>query len=138
MMDFFASMYANGDWGLLALRLALAAIFIMHGKGKFKMWKMQPSAQMSSGMVSLMKFLSIAELFGGIAMLFGFLTQLAAIGLGIIMLGAMKFKIWVWKTPFASTEKIGWEFDLLILAVCVALFIFGPGTMSLDNMWFGL
>jgi uncharacterized membrane protein YphA (DoxX/SURF4 family) len=134
MMDFFASMYAYGDFGLLALRLAVAGIFIVHGKSKFAKWK--PGA--TGDMLGLMKFLAIAETLGGIAMLFGFLTHLAAIGLGIIMLGATKMKMFKWKMPFTAHDKVGWEFDVLILAVCMALFFFGPGALSLDRMWFGL
>ncbi len=134
MMDFFASLYGYGDWGLLVLRLAVAAIFLVHGKAKFAYWK--PGAQ--TQMPGMMKFLSIAETAGGLAMLFGFLSQLAAVGLGIVMLGAIKMKIFNWQLPFADTAKNGWEFDIIILAACITLFFFGPGALSLDRLWFGL
>ncbi len=130
-MHFFQLLYQYNDWGLLALRLALAVIFIVHGKGKFAMWK----AGATAPMLGLMKFLAFAETLGGIAMFFGFLTHFAAVGLGIVMLGALRFKTMVWKMPFSAHDKTGWEFDLMILAACVALLISGPGSVSLDAVW---
>ncbi|MBI2444371.1 MAG: DoxX family protein [Candidatus Magasanikbacteria bacterium] len=105
---------------------------------KWKMWKMTPSEQMPSGMLSLMKFLSVVEPLGGIAVLLGFLTQLAAAGLGLVMLGALRFKLGVWKMPFMAQDKTGWEFDLLILAAAIALFLMGGGAFGLDPYVFGL
>jgi len=135
MTDFFVSLIYNyGDWGPLALRIAVGVIFLVHGVKKFKMWKMQSSDQMPKGMLNLMRFLSIVEPLGGLAILAGFMTQLAAVGLGLIMLGALRFKIFVWKTPFYMPDKNGWEIDLIILAAVVALLFIGPGALSLD--WF--
>ncbi len=128
----FYSLLEYGGWGLLALRVAIGATFIVHGKGKFKLWK----AGSTAPMLGMMRFLAVAETLGGIAVLFGFLTQLAALGLGIIMLGALRYKIFVWKLPFADTTKNGWELDLLILAACVALFLMGAGPFSIDSLWF--
>jgi len=137
-MEFFANLYQFGDWGLLALRVAVGAIFLIHGTQKWAMWKMQPSEQMPAGMLWLMKFLSIAEPLGAIAVLTGFLTQLAAVGLGIIMIGAIVLKKTMMKVPFAAQDKTGWEFDFIILAANVAIFFFGAGSMGLDRMIFGI
>ncbi len=120
----------NSDFSLLLLRVAIGAIFLVHGLGKRKMWQMQPSAQMSAGMISLMKLLSVVEPLGGAAVLLGFLTNWAAMGLGIIMLGAIWLKISKWKVPFSATDKMGWEFDLLILAALIVLLAYGPGVWA--------
>lgn len=137
-MEFFANLHQFGDWGLLALRIAAGAIFLVHGTQKWAMWKMQPSEQMPAGMISLMKFLSIVEPLGGLAVLVGFLTQLAAIGLGIVMIGAIWLKIGRIKVPFAPRDKAGWEFDFIILAAAIALFFFGAGTLGLDRVMLGI
>ena len=131
-MSWFNLLFIYGDWALLALRVAVGAIFLVHGKAKFAMWKVNPSEQMSVGMLSLMRFLSIAETLGGLAILAGFLTPLAALGLMIVMLGALRFKIFVWKTPFMELTKNGWEFDLVLLASNLISFVFGPGKIALD------
>ncbi len=134
-MEFLASLsYNYADWGPLALRLAVGAIFLVHGLKKWGMWKKQAGGQMPGGMLALMRLLSLAEPLGGLALLVGFLTQLAALGLGLIMLGALWFKITVWKTPFTAPDKNGWEFDLLILAATITLVLIGPGALSAD--WF--
>lgn len=137
-MGFFANLYMLGDWGLFALRVALAAVFLVHGYSKRAMWKMQPSGQMPKKMLSMMKVLSIAEPLGALSVLFGFLTHLGAFGLGIIMIGALVLKIGLWKTPFTAQDKMGWEFDLVLLAICVALFFFGGGSFAFDRAIFGL
>lgn len=118
--------------GLLALRLAIGAIFWVHGTQKKAMWKMAPSEQMPAKMLSTMKILSVAEPLGALAMFAGFLTRPAAAGLGIIMIGAINLKKNKWKMPFTSMDKLGWEFDLIILAGCVTLFFMGGGSWSVD------
>ncbi len=130
----FTSLMAYSAWGLLALRVSLAATFFAHGKMKMGMWKMQPSEQMPAGMLNTMKFLSVVETLGAIGLLFGALTQLAALGLGVIMVGAIYMKVVKWKSPFASVEKNGWEFDLVLLAGALAVFLAGPGMWAVDML----
>ena len=126
MTQFFYSLTAYSDFGLLALRLAIGAIFLYHCRSKLK------------NLGSFMGFIGLAELAGGTAQVLGFLTQLAALGLGIIMIGAIYKKINEWKIPFSSMTQTGWEFDLMLLAGCVALLLMGGGSMSVDAMYFGL
>jgi putative oxidoreductase len=137
-MDFLINIHQFSDLGLLALRIAVGTIFLVHGIQKWAMWKMQPSEQMPANMLVMMKFLSVVEPLGGLAVFIGFLTQLAALGLGIIMIGAIVVKRKVMKVSFTAMDKTGWEFDLIILAATIALFIFGGGVVSLDNLFFGI
>ncbi len=98
---------------------------------------MAPSEQMPAKMINLMRLLSVCEPLGAIAMFSGFLVQPAALGLSLIMLGAIYLKITKWKTPFKAENTTGWEFDLLILAASITLIILGGGAWSLDNLIFG-
>lgn len=115
-----------GDWALLALRVAIAVIFLVHGPKKL------------GNLTSFMGFIGVCEMLGGLAMLFGFLTSWAALGIAIIMLGAIYKKITEWHVPFTAMDKMGWEFDLIILAGCVALLILGGGSYSVDVSALGL
>lgn len=124
-----ASLYQFNDFGLLALRLAVGAIFIYHGRQKWAMWKMQPSQQMPANMLNMMKGLSIIEPIAGAAILTGYYTQAAAAILAIIMIGAIGMKMGPMKTPFAAQDKTGWEFDSMILAGCIMLFVAGAGSI---------
>ena len=122
MTDVF---YNYGDLGVLVLRLCLAGIFLVHGPKK-----------LNGAQGNFMLFIGAAETAGGIAMLLGFLTQLAAIGIGIIMVGATYKKINEWHVPFTAMDKTGWEFDLLILGACIVLLTVGAGVYSVDAMWY--
>jgi len=85
-------------------------------------------------MGQFMIFIGIAETVGAAAVLVGLLTKWAALGLGIIMAGAIYKKIDEWHVPFTTMENTGWEFDLIILATCIALMTFGAGTYSVDTL----
>lgn len=124
------------DVGLLFLRLALGAVFLVHGIDKLAMWKMQPSEQMPAPMIKLFRLLSIVEPLGGAAMMAGFLTPLAAIGFMIIMLGAIGVKMNVMKLGFITSMKVGWDFDLMNFASAAALLVLGPGAFSVDAYLF--
>ena len=94
---------------------------------------MQPNEQMKAPMIALMRLLSVAEPLGGIALAAGFLTQLAALGLGLIMAGAIYLKISKWKMPFKANNATGWEFDLVLLAGNLVILTSGPGALNLDR-----
>lgn len=135
-MGFFAQLHHLSDWGLLALRLGVGVTFLVHGIQKQAMWKMQPSAQMPASLLSILRLLSIAEPLGGVAAITGFLTQLAAVGFIIIMLGAINLKARQMHKPF--TGDGGWELDYGLLCAAIALGILGAGAISLDRVVFRL
>jgi len=113
------------DWGLLALRLANAAVFWRHGTAKVKTAK------------GGFRLLGLAETLGSLAMLSGVLTELAALGLALVMVGAIYMKVAKWKTPFTAQNTTGWELDLTLLAINIALLTLGPGKFSLVAMLAG-
>ena len=135
-MEFFSQLHHLNDWGLVALRLSVGVTFLVHGVQKRAMWKMQPSAQMPAGLLSIIRVLSIAEPLGGLAVLTGFLTQLAAAGFVIVMLGAINLKARQMHKHF--TGDGGWELDYILLTTAIALVILGAGGISIDHLLFGL
>jgi putative oxidoreductase len=66
-------------------------------------------------------FLGVAELLGGTAVIIGFLTQLASIGLILIMLGALQKKIFIWKTGFWGKDGLGWNYELMIVSMLLVI-----------------
>ncbi len=126
MQAFDMFFLSYGNWGVLALRLVIAIVFIVHGSKKL------------GDLKSFMGFIGICETLGGLALLFGFLTQLASLGLGIIMVGAIYKKTQEWHVPFTAMNKMGWEFDLALLGGLLALLTLGAGTISVDAMMLGL
>ncbi|HSY66571.1 MAG TPA: DoxX family protein [Terriglobales bacterium] len=112
------------DFGLLALRLMVAVIFISSG------WSHLTKAEERSKSIGMSKgftvFLGAAELAGGLGVAFGVLTQLAALGLILIMLGAIQKKIFVWHTGFWGEKTYGWHYDsMLVVMNLVILFTDG-------------
>jgi putative oxidoreductase len=101
------------ELSLLLLRLLVAAVFVTSGWSHIK----DPKERAKSiGMSpSFTIFLGVAEIAGGLGVGFGVLAQLAAIGLLLIMLGAIHKKIFVWHTGFWGEKASGWHYDLMLV-----------------------
>jgi putative oxidoreductase len=127
----------QAEWGLLALRLAIGAIFIVHGWPKITgargMAAMMGGGEAKPVMVGVFTLQGIVEVGGGILMILGVLTQLVAVAFAIIMIGAIFLKNTQMKTGFMSQQTTGWEFDLVLLAGNILLFLAGPGEIAIQN-----
>ncbi len=123
-------------FGYFFLRFVTGVIFLYHGFHKAPLWKAHEPVKMTREFLALMRIVSVFEILGGIALVLGLFTKVAALGLGIIILGALYYKIAVWKNGFS--ESSGWEFDLVLLAALFMLFAIGPEALSLDWMFFHL
>ena len=103
------------DLGLLLLRLMVAVVFVDGGwKHASKSAERAQSIAMSQGFTI---FLGIAEVAGGLGVAFGVFTQLAAIGLILIMLGATYKKIFEWHSGFWGAKGYGWHYDLMFIVM---------------------
>lgn len=132
MLSIFPQLFTYSEIAPLLLRLALAVIFIAHGYPKlFKNFQGTADFFGSVGLKPA-KFwaivVGISEFFGGIFLLIGFLTQISAILMSIIMLTA----IYVKKFKFKKGLTEGYEFDLILLAAALSLLFLGPGAFSID------
>jgi len=135
-MSVLSNLHQLGNWGLLALRLGVGVTFLAHGSQKRAMWKLQPSAQMPAGLLTLLRVLSIAEPLGGVATLVGLLTQAAAAGFILVMLGAIRLKVTQLHKGF--TGDGGWELEFLLLVGAIALLFLGAGRFALDRLLLGI
>ena len=86
---------------------------------------------------ALFAFLAIAaEFFGGLGLIFGFLTRIAAFGIfcNMIVAIAMVHHNFGFFMNWAGTQKgEGFEFHLLALGITVFLIIRGAGAASVDR-----
>lgn len=112
------------DLGLLLLRLMVGLVFVTSGYSHLKdPAERARSIGMSKGLTI---FLGLAELAGGLGVAAGVLTQLAAIGLILIMFGAIGKKIFAWHIGFWGEKASGWHYDLIfVLMNLVILFTNG-------------
>lgn len=112
------------DLGLLLLRLMVGIVFLSSGWGHVtKAVERSKSIGMSKAFTI---FLGLGELAGALGVIFGVLTQVAAFGLILIMLGAIQKKIFVWHTGFWGEKASGWHYDL-IFVVMNLLILFTAG-----------
>src|SRR5713226_551082 len=135
-MRFFAQLHQLSDWALVALRIGVGTSFWVHGTSKRAMWKMAPSPQMPASLLAQLRLLSIVEPLGVVALFAGFLTQPAAAGFVVIMLGAIRLKAVQMHRGFGVDG--GWELDFVLLTAALALVLLGAGAVSLDRLLFGL
>ena len=94
----FPQLFRFTDLGLLLLRLIAGIVFFTSGWSHVK----DPAGRSQS--IGMSKgftiFLGLAEVAGSLGIIFGVLQQLAALGLILIMLGAIYKKITIWHTGF--------------------------------------
>ena len=123
------------DTALAVLRVVLGITFILHGGQKLFVFGFSgvsgAFAQMGIPAPGLLgPFVAFVEFFGGIAILLGLLTRLAALGIGATMVVAI-LTVHLKNGFFAPT---GIEFPLSLLGSAVALVITGAGDFSLDAL----
>lgn len=120
--------------GLTILRLVVGAVFIVHGAQKFFVFGIggvtAAFAQMHIPLPMIAApVVAIVEFVGGIALVVGLFTRVAAILLAIDMVGAIVFV----HGRNGFFLPMGFEYALTLLAVFVALAVAGPGEYSVDN-----
>jgi putative oxidoreductase len=117
------------DWGILFLRIMVGATFVDSG---FNDVKDLDARSRSIGMSrTFTTFLAVAEIAGGAGLILGVLQQLAAIGLILIMLGAIQRKIFVWKVSFWGNGGLGWSYDLTLISVLLVILFTDGGRFVL-------
>lgn len=119
--------------GLLILRLVLGAVFIAHGGQKVFVYGIDgvTAGLTQSGMPAaaiVAPLIAFGELLGGIALVAGFLTRVAGIGLAAIMIGATL----IVHLAAGFFLPNGYEFTLTLLAASLALVFAGAGEYSVD------
>ena len=118
-------LYGFSDLALLLMRLMVGLVFVTSG---WKHTKDPVERAKSIGMSpGFTRFLGLAEMAGGLGVALGVLTQFAALGLILIMSGAIYKKIIAWHTGFWGKHSDGWHYDLLFVVMCLVIATTGGG-----------
>ncbi len=103
------------DFAILLLRLMVAVIFFTSGWDTLK----DPEARSKNiGMSERFAvFLGWAEVAGSVGLVLGVLTQFAALGFIVILLGAIQKKIFAWHIGFYGENEYGWDYESLLVLI---------------------
>jgi putative oxidoreductase len=116
------------SFGILPIRIMAGITLIAHGLPKFYDITGGNNFFRSVGIPSKL-FIPIAllEAIGGLAILFGILTRIASALIVIEMIGVIVM------VKLSKGFVGGYEFELLLMSICITLVIFGPGKISIEN-----
>jgi putative oxidoreductase len=139
-----ALLRTENDITLTIIRIVLGIIFFAHGSQKALGWFGGYGFQGTMGFFThqmgipaALAFLDImAEFLGGIGLILGCLTRIAAFGVACVMLVAvvMVHHQFGFFMNWAGNQKgEGFEYHLLAIAITILLMVKGGGALSVDG-----
>ncbi|MCA1817948.1 MAG: DoxX family protein [Acidobacteria bacterium] len=126
------------DWALLAARVIVGIVFVAHGAqilfGAFG----GPGLSAFVRMLGPIGYLvAVGEFFGGLGLVFGFLSRFSAASLILIMLGAVATvhcKIGFFMNWTGKQAGEGFEYHLLAIGILLPVLIAGPGRFAVGRL----
>lgn len=121
------------DLALAVLRVAVGIVFVAHGGQKLFDFGLAGTVEMfASTGVPLASItgpaVAFVEFLGGAALILGLFTRVAALAVGVVMVGA----IFIVHLPNGFFLPTGFEFAFMMLAAAMTLVLAGPGAYSVD------
>jgi putative oxidoreductase len=135
----------TNDITLAVCRLVLGIVFFMHGAqfalGWFGGYGFSGTMRFLTtqlGIPAVFAALSIlAQFLGGLGLIVGLLSRIAAFGIACDMVVAI-FKIHLafgfFMNWFGTQKGEGYEYHLLVLAICLLIMVKGAGAFSIDGI----
>ena len=93
-----------------------------------------------NGMGPLGYPVTIGEFFGGLGLIFGFLSRFSAASLIVIMIGAIKMVhgkngFFLGTGPESKMMEAGFEYCLALIGLLLPILICGPGKLSIGRLF---
>lgn len=131
---------SSNDKTLALMRLILSFIFLAHGSQMALGWwggyGWHATIGMFTSQLHIPAFFAgcaiLAEFVGGLMLLAGLLSRLAALALAIVMMVAI-LKVHLHNGLLGGPGGAGYEYPLAVLALCILIIFKGGGAMSLDR-----
>jgi putative oxidoreductase len=137
----------DADWAVASVRIILGIVFFAHGAQKMLGWfggygfksTMRAFVDQMKIPAPFAFLVIVAEFFGGLGLIVGFLSRLAAIGIIATMVGAVflvHLQYGFFVNWYGNKKGHGFEFHLLACALALIVFIEGAGPFSVDRVWY--
>ncbi len=125
-------MLNKNEFGTFLLRIMIGLVFLANGVTKFQGGIENTASWFESiGIPGFMAYVvALIELVGGIALILGLGTKIAAVLMGIIMLGA------IFTAKLSLGFLNGYVYDLVLLVISIHLVLNGSKLYSLDQLLF--
>ena len=135
----------DGDWVITIVRIVLGVVFFAHGAQKAFGWfggaGLQSTVRVFREHLKIpapLALLSVAaEFLGGLGLIVGLLSRIAALGIAVVMivaLVAVHGKFGFFMNWYGEKQGHGIEYHILVLALALAVMIKGAGAFSLDQV----
>jgi putative oxidoreductase len=142
LLDLFST---NPDWIQTVVRLILGIVFFAHGAQKLLGWFGGPGLKATMrmmhetlGLPTSMAYLAVlAEFLGGLGLIAGLLSRVAAVGIAVVMFTAIVIvngRYGLFLNWFGDKKGHGYEYHLLAIALAAVIIVRGSGAMSLDRL----
>jgi putative oxidoreductase len=129
MDPLFPQVLRFSDVALLCLRLVVAVVFFESGRRHAS----DPVGRAASIGLSpgVTRILGVAEMAAALGVALGVFTQVGALVLMLVMLGAIQKKAFVWHIGFWGENTYGWHYDLTYLVANLVIFTTAGGRLVL-------
>jgi putative oxidoreductase len=137
-------MQTDDDVGMLIVRLALGIVIFPHGAQKLVGWfgghgfaaTMEFFTSQMGLPAAIVLLVIIAEFFGSLSLITGFLGRVGAFGVLCVMLGAI-FMVHLpngfFMNWYGTQKGEGFEYHLLAIGMAIAVMVKGSGRFSIDR-----
>jgi putative oxidoreductase len=144
MLNLFST---DPDWTLTLIRVILGIVFFAHGAQKVLGWfggtglkeTLRTMHEFIGLPVPLALVAVMAEFLGGLGLIVGLLSRVAAIGICLTMLSAIAMLHWrfgLFVNWFGDRKGHGFEYHLLAIGLAIVSMTGGSGALSLDRLVF--
>jgi putative oxidoreductase len=135
----------EGDWAVTIIRIVLGVVFFAHGAQMALGWfggaGLQTAVRTFRENLQIpapLALLSVAaEFLGGLGLIVGLLSRVAAFGIAVVMSVALLVvhrKFGFFMNWFGEKQGHGIEYHVLVLALALTVMIKGAGAFSLDQV----
>jgi putative oxidoreductase len=135
----------TNDVPLTVCRLILGIIFFIHGLqqtlGWFGGYGFSGTIHFMTaqlGIPSIFAVIAIlAQFLGGLGLIVGLLSRIAAFGIACVMLVAIvkvHLAVGFFMNWYGAQKGEGYEYHLLVLAICFLIIVKGAGALSIDHI----